>query len=70
MKNITKENLSEVDTKAKLHFEASNYAALKVSPGIDGTCVGIESDKDYAWDRDALKELITFLKAVRKGLPK
>lgn len=56
------------DLMEGVDFMTSGYASIECT--VAETTASFEINPDYAWGRNDIKELIQFLKAVRKLLPK
>ena len=62
---------SLIDPRQNMIFETSNWAKITSIPcGDSKGIVHLQIGEDYAWTREDLKELIAFLKCLRKKLPK
>lgn len=60
--------LSPACLEGGVNFTTSGYAEIQCKQ--EDNEVSLEIDKGFEWNRTDLKELIQFLKAVRKLLPK
>lgn len=60
-----------IDTEQEMEYTTSNCAVIITKPADDlGGYIHLKVEDTYYWSRADLKELIAFLKAVRKVLPK